>query len=235
MDEFWRAILTAASMIWEFDAGLWEIIGLSLRVSLTATLIAALIGLPLGALIALGRFPGRRPLIVIFNALMGLPPVVVGLIVYLLLSRAGPFGVFNLLFTPTAMVIAQIILVLPIIISLSREILETLWEEYQEALRSLGAAPGQALVILLWEGRAMLITALLAGFGRAVAEVGAVMIVGGNIDHVTRVMTTSITLEASKGNLSMALGLGIVLLVLSFAISIGAHGFRHVSNVRQPA
>ncbi len=165
---------------------------------------------------------------------MGLPPVVVGLIVYLLLSRAGPFGVFNLLFTPTAMVIAQIILVLPIIISLSREILETLWEEYQEALRSLGAAPGQALVILLWEGRAMLITALLAGFGRAVAEVGAVMIVGGNIDHVTRVMTTSITLEASKGNLSMALGLGIVLLVLSFAISIGAHGFRHVSNVQQP-
>ncbi|MFP6698739.1 MAG: ABC transporter permease [Alphaproteobacteria bacterium] len=234
MDEFWRAILTAASMIWEFDAGLWEIIGLSLRVSLTATLIAALIGLPLGALIALGRFPGRRLLIVIFNALMGLPPVVVGLIVYLLLSRAGPFGVFNLLFTPTAMVIAQIILVLPIIISLSREILETLWGEYQEALRSLGAAPGQALVILLWDGRAMLITALLAGFGRAVAEVGAVMIVGGNIDHVTRVMTTSITLEASKGNLSMALGLGIVLLVLSFAISIGAHGFRHISNVRQP-
>ena len=235
MDEFWRAILTAASMIWEFDAGLWEIIGLSLRVSLTATLIAALIGLPLGALIALGRFPGRRLLIVIFNALMGLPPVVVGLIVYLLLSRAGPFGVFNLLFTPTAMVIAQIILVLPIIISLSREILETLWGEYQEALRSLGATPGQALVILLWDGRAMLITALLAGFGRAVAEVGAVMIVGGNIDHVTRVMTTSITLEASKGNLSMALGLGIVLLLLSFAVSIGAYGFRHVSSVRQPA
>ncbi len=235
MDEFWRAIATAGSMIWEFDPDLWEIIGLSLQVSLSATVIAALIAMPLGALIALGRFPGRRVLIVIFNALMGLPPVVVGLIVYLLLSRAGPFGVFNLLFTPTAMIIAQVILVLPIILSLTREVLETLWLEYHEALRSLAATPRQALVALLWDGRAMLVTALLAGFGRAVAEVGAVMIVGGNIDHVTRVMTTSITLEASKGNLSIALGLGIVLLLLSLGINVAVYGFRYVGGVRNPA
>ena len=235
MDEIWHAILMAGAMIWTFDGDLWEVIGRSLNVSLSATGIAAVAGLPLGALIALGRFPGRRVLIVLFNALMGLPPVVVGLIVYLLLSRAGPFGVFNLLFTPTAMTIAQIILVLPIIVSLSREILETLWGEYHEALRSLGASPLQALATLLWDGRTMLVTALLAGFGRAVAEVGAVMIVGGNIDHVTRVMTTSITLEASKGNLSMALGLGMVLLLLSLAINIGAYGFRYAGERRQPA
>lgn len=235
MDEFWRAMVTAGSLIGRFDGNLWEIIGLSLRVSLTATGIAAVIGLPLGALMALGRFPGRRVLIVLFNALMGLPPVVVGLVVYLLLSRSGPFGVFNLLFTPSAMVIAQIILVLPIIVSLSREILETLWREYHEALRSLAASPAQALLVLLWDGRAMLVTALLAGFGRAVAEVGAVMIVGGNIDHVTRVMTTSITLEASKGNLALALGLGMVLLLLSLSINIAVYGFRHMGGERRTA
>ena len=222
-------------MIATFDADLWEIIGLSLQVSLTATAIAAMIGLPLGAAIALGRFPGRRVLIVVFNALMGLPPVVVGLVVYLLLSRAGPFGVLNLLFTPTAMIIAQVILVLPIIVSLTREILETLWQEYHEALRSLAASSLQSLVILLWDGRTMLVTALLAGFGRAVAEVGAVMIVGGNIDHVTRVMTTSITLEASKGNLSIALGLGLVLLLLSLTINMAVYGFKHIGAARHPA
>ncbi|MBT4487613.1 MAG: ABC transporter permease [Rhodospirillaceae bacterium] len=235
MDEFWHAIMSAGSMIWRLDTELWEIIGLSLRVSLTATGIAAVVGLPFGALIALGRFPGRRVLIVIFNALMGLPPVVVGLVVYLMLSRSGPFGVLNLLFTPTAMIIAQIILVLPIIVSLSREVIETLWQEYHEALRSLGASPRQALFALLWDGRVMLVTTLLAGFGRAVAEVGAVMIVGGNIDHVTRVMTTSITLEASKGNLSLALGLGVVLLLLSLSINIGAYGFKYFGDVRRPA
>ncbi|MFP6748662.1 MAG: ABC transporter permease [Alphaproteobacteria bacterium] len=235
MDEFWRAMVNAGSLIWRFDGNLWEIIGLSLRVSLTATGIAAFIGLPLGALIALGRFPGRRVLIILFNALMGLPPVVVGLVVYLLLSRSGPFGVFNLLFTPSAMVIAQIILVLPIIVSLSREILETLWQEYHEALRSLAASPWQSLLALLWDGRAMLVTALLAGFGRAVAEVGAVMIVGGNIDHVTRVMTTSITLEASKGNLALALGLGMVLLLLSLSINIAVYGFRYIGGERRTA
>ena len=235
MGEFWQAIMTAGSLIWELDAVLWDIIGLSLQVSLTATGIAAVIGLPVGAFIALGHFPGRRVLIVIFNALMGLPPVVVGLVVYLLLSRAGPFGVLDLLFTPTAMIIAQIILVLPIIVSLSRETIETLWQEYHEALRSLGASHSQALITLLWDGRGMLITALLAGFGRAVAEVGAVMIVGGNIDHVTRVMTTSITLEASKGNLSIALGLGIVLLLLSLSINIGAYGFKYIDGERRLA
>ncbi len=235
MDEFWLAMVTAGSLIWQLDGDLWEIIGLSLRVSLTATGIAAFLALPLGALIALGRFPGRRVLIVLFNALMGLPPVVVGLVVYLMLSRSGPFGVFNLLFTPTAMVIAQVILVLPIIVSLSREILETLWQEYHEALRSLGASPGQSLFALLWDGRAMLVTALLAGFGRAVAEVGAVMIVGGNIDHVTRVMTTSITLEASKGNLALALGLGMVLLLLSLSINIAVYGFRYIGGERRLA
>ena len=235
MDEFWRAMGSAGTMITTFDADLWEIIGLSLRVSLAATVIAAVIGLPLGAAIALGRFPGRRVLIVGFHALMGLPPVVVGLVVYLLLSRAGPFGVLNLLFTPTAMIIAQVILVLPIIVSLTREILETLWQEYHEALRSLAASSVQSLVILLWDGRTMLVTALLAGFGRAVAEVGAVMIVGGNIDHVTRVMTTSITLEASKGNLSIALGLGLVLLLLSLTINMAVYGFKHMAAVRHPA
>jgi tungstate transport system permease protein len=208
---------------------------LSLQVSLAAVAIAALVGMPLGALIALRRFPGRRVLIVAFNALMGLPPVVVGLVVYLLLSRAGPFGVLNLLFTPAAMMIAQIILVLPIIVSLTREILDTLWQEYHEALRSLAATPRQSLMTLLWDGRFMLVTALLAGFGRAIAEVGAVMIVGGNIDHVTRVMTTSIALEASKGNLPIALGLGIVLLLLSLSINIAAYGFRHFGEARQPA
>ena len=235
MDDIWRAIMTAGEMLRDLDPDLLEIVALSLQVSLAAVAIAALVGMPLGALIALTRFPGRRVLIVAFNALMGLPPVVVGLVVYLMLSRAGPFGVLNLLFTPTAMMIAQIILVLPIIVSLTREILDTLWQEYHEALRSLAATPGQALVTLLWDGRFMLVTALLAGFGRAIAEVGAVMIVGGNIDHVTRVMTTSIALEASKGNLAIALGLGIVLLLLSLGVNVAAHGLRHFGEARQPA
>jgi tungstate transport system permease protein len=235
MEDIWRAISEAGLMLTTFDADLLEIISLSLRVSLGAVAIAAILGMPLGAAIALTRFPGRRVLIVLFNALMGLPPVVVGLVVYLLLSRAGPFGVFNLLFSPTAMVIAQFILVLPIIVSLTREILETLWREYNEALRSMAATPMQSLVALLWDGRFMLMTALLAGFGRAIAEVGAVMIVGGNIDHVTRVMTTSIALEASKGNLSFALGLGIVLLLLSLAINIAVYSLRYVGELRHPS
>jgi tungstate transport system permease protein len=235
MDDIWRAIFEAGAMLTTLDANLSEIILLSLRVSLSAVIIAALIGMPVGAVIALTRFPGRQVLIVAFNALMGLPPVVVGLLVYLLLSRAGPFGVFNLLFSPTAMIVAQLILVLPIIVSLTREILETLWLEYNEALRSLAATPAQSLVTLLWDGRFMLVTALLAGFGRAIAEVGAVMIVGGNIDHVTRVMTTSIALEASKGNLSFALGLGIVLLLLSLIINMAVYGLRYVGEARHPA
>ena len=235
MDEIWLALWAAVAMLWELDQRLLEIVALSLKVSLMAVALAAALGLPLGAAIALQRFPGRQALIVVLNALMGLPPVVVGLVVYLMLSRSGPFGVFNLLFTPAAMIIAQIVLVLPIVASLSREILEGLWREYREALQSLAATPWQALCTLLWDGRFMLVTVLLAGFGRAIAEVGAVMIVGGNIDHLTRVMTTSIALEASKGNLSIALGLGLVLLGLSLAINIAAYGLRLFGEARTAA
>lgn len=226
MGDLWQAIAAAGALLWHMDDRLLEIVALSLQVSLGAVATAAVIGMPLGAVIALRRFPGRRVLIVLLNALMGLPPVVVGLIVYLLVSRSGPFGVLGLLFTPTAMVIAQVILVVPIVASLTREILETLWREYDEALRSLAASWRQSLLALLWDGRFMLLTALLAGFGRAIAEVGAVMIVGGNIDHVTRVMTTAIALEASKGNLSLALGLGFVLILLSLAVNAAAYGLR---------
>jgi len=206
-------------MVIQLDPNLTEIVGLSLQVSLGAVATAAVIGLPLGAAAALFRFPGRGAVIVLLNALMGLPPVVVGLIVYLLISRSGPFGVFGLLFTPTAMIIAQVVLVTPIIAALTRQVIEDLWLEYEDQLRSLGADPARALPTLLWDGRFALITAVLAGFGRASAEVGAVMIVGGNIDHVTRVMTTSIALEVSKGDLSLALGLGLVLLTLSTAVN----------------
>lgn len=210
-----------------FDAGLMEIVGLSLRVSLSAVALAALIGLPLGAALALFKFPGRSPLIVMLNALMGLPPVVVGLIVYLILSRAGPLGVLGLLFTPTAMIIAQAILVTPIIAALTRQVVADLWVEYAEQMKSLGAGPLRAIPALLYDARFTLVTAVLAGFGRASAEVGAVMIVGGNIDHVTRVMTTAIALEVSKGDLALALGLGIVLITLSLAINAATHTIKH--------
>jgi len=211
--------MAAVSMVVSLDPNLTEIVGLSLQVSLGAVAIAAVIGLPLGAAAALFRFPGRNALVILLNALMGLPPVVVGLIVYLAISRAGPFGVFGLLFTPAAMIIAQVVLVTPIIAALTRQVIEDLWFEYEDQLRSLGADPAKALPTLLWDGRFALITAVLAGFGRASAEVGAVMIVGGNIDHVTRVMTTAIALEVSKGDLSLALGLGLILLTLSTAVN----------------
>ncbi len=223
MTDFSDAMSTALALVFGLDEALTEIVALSLRVSLAAVTIAAAIGMPVGALLALYRFRGRFFLVVSMNALMGLPPVVVGLIVYLLLSRAGPFGVFGLLFTPTAMIIAQVLLVTPIIAALTRQVIEDLWVEYEEQMRSLGAGPGRAVPALLWDGRFTLITAILAGFGRASAEVGAVMIVGGNIDHVTRVMTTSIALEVSKGNLALALGLGIILLVLSAGINGAAY------------
>ena len=196
---------------------------------MSAVFLATVIGMPLGAALALFRFPGRAVVVVLLNALMGLPPVVVGLMVYLLLSRAGPFGVMGLLFTPTAMIIAQVLLVVPIIAALTRQVAEDLWTEYEDQLRSLGAGPGRALAALLWDGRWILLTALLAGFGRASAEVGGVMIVGGNIDHVTRVMTTAIALEVSKGNLALALGLGIVLIVLSTAISLAAYQIKEAA------
>jgi tungstate transport system permease protein len=222
----------AFDLLLRFDPNLVEIVLLSLRVSLASVVIASLIGMPLGAALALHRFPGRHGLVVLVNAFMGLPPVVVGLIVYLLLSRAGPFGVFGLLFTPTAMIVAQTILVLPIVAALARQTIEDLWREYDEQLRSLGAGPARAVATLLWDGRFALVTAVLAGFGRASAEVGAVMIVGGNIDHVTRVMTTAIALEVSKGDLALALGLGFVLILLSTAINAAAYLIRELAARR---
>ncbi|MBY0431342.1 MAG: ABC transporter permease, partial [Rhodospirillales bacterium] len=214
-----EALETALTLISGFDPQLIQIVLLSLRVSLTAVALAALIGLPLGGAIALFRFPGRRVLVVVINTLMGLPPVVVGLAVYLLLSRSGPLGVFGLLYSPGAMIAAQTVLVLPIVAALSRQVVEDLWQEYHEQLRSLGATRARAVRTLLWDGRHSLLTAILAGFGRASAEVGAVMIVGGNIDRVTRVMTTTIALEVSKGNLALALALGGILLLLSLLVN----------------
>jgi tungstate transport system permease protein len=206
-------------LIFSGDPELAEIVLLSLQISLSAVALAALFGMPLGAALALFRFPGRGAWVVVLNALMGLPPVVVGLFVYLMLSRAGPLGEFGLLFTPTAMVIAQSILVTPIIAALTRQTVEDLYAEYSEQLRSLGVGPLRAIPTLLWDGRFSLLTAVLAGFGRAAAEVGAVIVVGGNINHVTRVMTTTIALETSKGYLGLALGLGFVLLLIVVAVN----------------
>ena len=219
MTDISAAFATAIQLLITLDANLIEIVGLSLQVSISAVALATVIGLPMGAALALFKFPGRGTLTVMLNALMGLPPVVVGLMVYLLLSRSGPLGVLGLLFTPTAMIIAQAILVTPIIAALTRQVVADLWVEYEEQMRSLGAGPLRAVPALLYDARFTLVTAVLAGFGRASAEVGAVMIVGGNIDHVTRVMTTAIALEVSKGDLALALGLGIVLIGLSLAIN----------------
>ena len=210
---------TAIDLLASGDPRLVDIVLLSLQVSLSAVLFASLVGLPLGAALAISRFPGRRALIVVSNALMGLPPVVVGLIVYLALSRAGPLGELGLLFTPSAMVIAQSILVLPIIVALTRQAAEDAWLDYHDLLRSLGAGPLRSAATLLWDIRYSLVTTVLAGFGRAAAEVGAVMIVGGNIDGVTRVMTTAIALETSKGDLPLALGLGAVLVCIVIAVN----------------
>ena len=223
MDELAAAFATALGLITALDADLVEIVGLSLRVSLTAVGLAAGVGLPLGAGVALVRFPGRGAVAALLDALMGLPPVVIGLLVYLMLSRAGPLGVFGLLFTPSAMIIAQCLLITPIIAALTRQVIEDLLAEYAEQLRSLGSTRLRAVPTLLWDGRHTLVTVILAGFGRALAEVGAVMIVGGNIDHATRVMTTAIALETSKCNLVLALALGMVLLALSLTISGAAH------------
>ena len=222
MNDIGSAFAEAARMIAGVDGTLYGIVLLSLQVSLTAVGIATVIGLPLGAALAIRRFFGRQVLLVTLNALMGLPPVVVGLVVYLLLSRAGPLGELGLLFTPTAMVIAQAILVIPIIAGLSRQVLEDAWHEYEEQLRSLGATATAAAATLLWDTRYSLVTVVLAGFGRAAAEVGAVIIVGGNIDGVTRVMTTAISLETSKGDLPLALGLGLILVAVVFLINAAA-------------
>jgi tungstate transport system permease protein len=232
MGELLVAAGEAGGMIGGLDPKLIEIVLLSLRVSLTAVVLASLVGLPLGAAIAVARFPGRQPLIVLLNALMGLPPVVVGLLVYLMLSRAGPLGHFGILFTPAAMVVAQTILIVPIVAALSRQVIEDAWQEYHEQLRSLGAGQFDSAATLLWDTRFSLVTIVLAGFGRAAAEVGAVMIVGGNIDGVTRVMTTAIALETSKGDLPLALGLGIVLLSLVLALNAAAYWVKEAAQRR---
>jgi tungstate transport system permease protein len=219
MADLANAFTTALILLLNLDDNLLEIILLSLQVSMSAVVLAALCGFPLGAGLALFRFPGRTLLVVLINALMGLPPVVVGLTVYLVLSRSGPLGGLGLLFTPPAMIFAQWILVTPIVAAVTRQVSEDLWSEYGEQLRSLGTQPHQAVWTLLWEGRYRLFTAVLAGFGRAIAEVGAVLIVGGNIAHATRVMTTAIALETAKGDLALALGLGIILILLSLLIN----------------
>lgn len=237
MQSFSDALYEAVALVLAFDGELREIILLSLRVSVSAVVIAAIVALPLATWLATTRSRLRPILITLVSALMGLPPVVVGLVVYLLLSNAGALGPLQLLYTPTAMIIAQSILVVPILIALMRETLAGLHDQYEEQLMLLGATAIERLRTLVWEGRQALLTALLAGFGRAIAEVGAVIIVGGNINHVTRVMTTTIALETSKGNLSLALGLGIVLVLIALLVNaavlaLGASSDRHGRFVR---
>lgn len=217
------AFTAALDLIWRLDPEFSDIVLLSLRVTLSAVLIAGIVGLPLGAAIAIARFPGRSAVVIAFNALMGLPPVVAGLLVYLLLSRSGPLGPLGLLFSPPAMIAAQVVLVLPIVVSLTRQTVEDLWAEYRDQLRSLGSTAIRAIPTLLWDARFSLATAMLAGFGRAAAEVGAILIVGGNIAGYTRTMTTAIALETSKGDLALALGFGIVLLSLTLILNTAAY------------
>ena len=223
MVDIWSGLSAAFWLVVTLDAELLEISLLSLRVSLSAVVIACLLAMPFGALLAVQRFRYRRLLISIINALMGLPPVVVGLIVFILLSRSGPFGVFGLLFTPTAMIIAQVIIITPLIASITHQAMRDLWAEYHDLLISMNASKGQRIRTLLWDGRRTLLTAALAGFGRAIGEVGAIMIVGGNIDQATRVLTTAIALETGKGDFALALGLGFVLIGLALAVNIAIH------------
>src|SRR5688572_27690484 len=222
--------ISAIELVLRADPALMAIVRLSLIVSLSAVALAALVGIPLGALIALTRFPGRNGAIVILNALMGLPPVVVGLVVYLLLSRSGPLGSFGILFTPAAMIVAQTILVTPIIAALARQTIEDLWVEYQDELAGMNVGPLARVFTLIRDARFSLVTALLAGFGRAAAEVGAVIIVGGNIDGFTRTMTTAIALETSKGDLPLAIGLGMVLIVIVIVVNALAWGVRRAGE-----
>jgi tungstate transport system permease protein len=225
-----ESLQTALSLVLSGNAELGQIVTVSLTVSLSAVALAAAIGLPLGAAVAMSRFPGRSAVIVVLNALMGLPPVVVGLAIYLLLSRSGPLGALGLLFTPAAMVIAQAVLVLPIIAALTRQIVEELWGEYVEQLVSLGVSPARAAATLLWDGRYGVLTAVLAGLGRAAAEVGAILIVGGNIAGVTRTMTTAIALETSKGDLALAMALGMILIALVLLINAAAFALTRASG-----
>ena len=223
MGEIWEGLSAGFWLIVTLDADLVQITLRSLQVTLTAVLIASVIGLPFGAFLAIRRFRHRRATIAVLNALMGLPPVVVGLIVYLILSRAGPFGVLGLLFTPTAMIIAQVIIIAPLIASIAHQAIRDVWAEYHDLLISISTTKRQRIKTLLWDGRRALITASLAGFGRGIGEVGAIMIVGGNIDNATRVLTTAIALETGKGDFALALGLGFVLIALAIAVNLAIH------------
>lgn len=223
MGDIWEGLVAGFWLVVSLDADLVQITLRSLHVTLTAVVIASAIGLPFGAWLAIQRFRHRRATIALLNALMGLPPVVVGLIVYLLLSRSGPFGVFGLLFTPTAMIIAQVIIVTPLIASIAHQAIRDIWAEYHDLLLSLSTSKWQRIKTLLWDGRRALITASLAGFGRAIGEVGAIMIVGGNIDNATRVLTTAIALETGKGDFALALGLGFILIGLAVTVNLVIH------------
>jgi tungstate transport system permease protein len=221
--DLWEGLARAVWLVVQLDADLIEISLRSLHVTLTALVVASAIALPLAAVLAVRRFRMRRAVIALLNALMGLPPVVVGLVVYVLLSRAGPFGVLGLLFTPTAMVIAQVIIIVPLIASIAHQSLRELWAEYHDLLISMNVTQRQKIATLLWDARRALLTAALAGFGRAIGEVGAIMIVGGNIDHATRVLTTAIALETGKGDFALALALGFVLIALAILVNLGIH------------
>ena len=230
MQDFSSSFALAATLILSAKPELIEIVALSLRVTLSAVFVACVIGFPLGALLAVARFPGRMALTLLFNTLMGLPPVVVGLLVYMMLSNAGPLGFLQLLYTPSAMIIAQAILITPIIVALTRQVLAGLYQEYEEQFEALVGPRKKAAAALLWDARYGLMTTALAGFGRAVAEVGAVIIVGGNIAHVTRVMTTAIALEPSKGELALALALGFVLLLIAMSVNLAVYGLRSIAE-----
>ncbi len=223
MNEILQGLAEAVRLVVSLDPDLIEISLRSLAVTLSAVAIASLIGLPMGAWLAVHSFRGHRAVIIVLNALMGLPPVVVGLFVYLMFSRTGPFGVFGLLYTPTAMILAQVFILVPLIASISHQVMRDLWGEYADLLNALDASRAQRVLTLLRDGRGGLLTASLAGFGRGIGEVGAVMIVGGNIDHATRVLTTAITLETSRGDFSLALGLGLVLITLALLVNIATH------------
>ena len=224
MDDIGRGLMEAARLVVGLDPDLIEIVLRSLEVTLAATLIASLLGLPLGALLAISRFRWRRWAIALLNALMGLPPVVVGLVLYVLLSRSGPLGVLNLLFTTGAMILAQVVLITPIVASIAHQSIRELWAEYHDLLISLNTSRGQRIRTLIWDGRRALLTAALAGFGRAIGEVGAIMIVGGTIDHAPRVLTPAIALETGRGNFALALALGFVLIALAIAVNLALHG-----------
>lgn len=224
MTEIFEGLKAAFLLIITFDEELVDITLRSLQVSLSATLIASILALPFGTWLAIRRFRYRRTAIAILNALMGLPPVVVGLFVYLLFSRSGPLGVLGLLFTPTVMIIAQVIIIAPLIASIAHQSMRELWAEYHDLLISMNTSPSQRIATLLWDGRRALLTASLAGFGRAIGEVGAIIIVGGNIDHVTRVLTTAIALETGKGDFALAMGLGFVLIGLAVVVNLSIHG-----------